>query len=551
MLVTRHLFIAATIFCLPLTSYAQQAALDVGVVSGVAGTRVTVPIDLVTNDEIAAMQLDLTFPASLVSPEDVTLGIAASNHLSASAFVGGVYRVVVYSPTNAPLSSGRLVNVGFDISAGANPQTVPVGIQGVVFSRSNATGIPPSNLDPGSITISGASGASFTINATQISGPSPVSAAGETLGYSVVIQNTGGVNQSGVSASATLPGGSAGVLVGPVESVAANGILDTGESWTYQTTYVTTQADIDAGSTLQFNTQASTTQVPVPSLAAASTPVLQAPNTSIVKTQTSGPNPATTAGQQLGYTIVVTNTGNITQSSVNVSETLPDGSVGSLPPPVQSILNNATLEVGETWTYQISYTVRQVDIDAVLPLVNTARVSTSQVPGPKVSTATTQVLNPALFANGFENLTAALKIVPGQSDIVVRFALDADASSGPLLVALDAGGHQVFRLDLRAIGGLLELQAVLVADDRVRTSNWVPVQDGLPVLLNFWNEQPPDAKNGGLQLWSDDRQLLGIVGTGRDGVVVSELRYPDPAANERDSAAPRQLQFIELLEHRP
>ncbi|MBK8111121.1 MAG: hypothetical protein IPK46_12705 [Saprospiraceae bacterium] len=38
----------------------------------------------------------------------------------------------------------------------------------------------------------------------------------------------------------------------------------------------------------------------------------------ITKDQTGGPNPITAAGQTINYTIVVTNTGNQTQTGVNV-----------------------------------------------------------------------------------------------------------------------------------------------------------------------------------------------------------------------------------------
>ncbi|MBK9688340.1 MAG: DUF11 domain-containing protein [Saprospiraceae bacterium] len=50
----------------------------------------------------------------------------------------------------------------------------------------------------------------------------------------------------------------------------------------------------------------------------------------ITKDQTSGPNPITAAGQTIDYTIVVTNTGNQTQTGVNVSDVLPGGGAGTL-----------------------------------------------------------------------------------------------------------------------------------------------------------------------------------------------------------------------------
>ncbi|MBL0084863.1 MAG: DUF11 domain-containing protein [Saprospiraceae bacterium] len=47
------------------------------------------------------------------------------------------------------------------------------------------------------------------------------------------------------------------------------------------------------------------------------------------------PNPITAAGQTIDYTIVVTNTGNQTQTGVNVSDVLPGGGAGTLSGPTE------------------------------------------------------------------------------------------------------------------------------------------------------------------------------------------------------------------------
>ncbi|HNJ64096.1 MAG TPA: hypothetical protein PLK16_12290, partial [Saprospiraceae bacterium] len=111
----------------------------------------------------------------------------------------------------------------------------------------------------------------------------------------------------------------------------------------------------------------------------------------IVKTQTGGPNPVTAAGQIVNYQIVVTNTGNTTLTGVNVTDILPSGSAGTPTGPVESISTNGQLNVGETWTYTINYTVTQANIDAGGSIVNTASVTTTEVPGPTTTTASTPV----------------------------------------------------------------------------------------------------------------------------------------------------------------
>lgn len=373
------------------TGWAQQAVLDVGTVSGVPGATVSVPVDVITDQSIAALQFDLSFAPALVTPTGATLGAAAGNHVIASAVVSGRYRVVIYSPTNAPLASARLANVSFTIAAGASPQTVPIGIQSVVLSTAAAVQIPTTSLDPGSISVLPPAVPSLTIGNTQTSGPNPATAAGQVLGYTVVVTNTGSVSHTGVNVTDTLPSGSAAVLTGPVESVTTNGVLDVAETWTYTTSYTVTQANIDAGTALVNTARVITTQVPGPTQAIATTPITQSPALTIVKTRTSGPNSVTAAGQVLGYTIVVTNTGNLSQTGVIVTDTLPDGSAGVLPAPIQSITANAILEVGETWTYTISYTVTQANYLAGAALVNTAQVITTQVPGPTQSSASTPI----------------------------------------------------------------------------------------------------------------------------------------------------------------
>lgn len=109
------------------------------------------------------------------------------------------------------------------------------------------------------------------------------------------------------------------------------------------------------------------------------------------KTQTAGPNPVTQAGQELGYDVVVENTGTFTLTGVAVTDTFPNGDQETLTGPVELLTADGVLEPGETWTYSPSYTVEQDDIDDGIALVNTASVVTNEVPGPTTATAETAV----------------------------------------------------------------------------------------------------------------------------------------------------------------
>ena len=205
---------------------------------------------------------------------------------------------------------------------------------------------------------------SLTIAKDQTGGPNPITAAGQTINYTIVVTNTGNQTQTGINVSDVLPGGAVGTLSGPTESTSSNGQLDVAETWTYTISYTATQADINAGVNLVNTASVTTTQVPGPTTDTATTPVTQSPSLTITKDQTGGPNPITAAGQTINYTIVVTNTGNQTQTGINVSDVLPNGNNGMLSGPIESISNNGQLDIAETWTYTINYTVTQADVNA-------------------------------------------------------------------------------------------------------------------------------------------------------------------------------------------
>ena len=71
-------------------------------------------------------------------------------------------------------------------------------------------------------------------------------------------------------------------------------------------------------------------ELPTPETDDATTPVDQLPSMSVVKTQVGGPNPVTTAGQIIDYTIVIENTGNLTLTGIVPVDMLPNGMVGTL-----------------------------------------------------------------------------------------------------------------------------------------------------------------------------------------------------------------------------
>lgn len=80
----------------------------------------------------------------------------------------------------------------------------------------------------------------------------------------------------------------------------------------------------------------------------------------------------------LNYEIEIENTGRINQTGVVVEDILPNGSTGTVSGPTESLTADNILEVGEIWTYTVSYTPTFAEISAGTNLVNNVSVTTDQ-----------------------------------------------------------------------------------------------------------------------------------------------------------------------------
>ena len=112
----------------------------------------------------------------------------------------------------------------------------------------------------------------------------------------------------------------------------------------------------------------------------------------VTKTQTGGANPVNAIGQTLDYTITLENSGTLVISNVNITDILPDGSNGALIGPVGDNGIPGIIDVGETWTYTISYTTSQIDFSNAVDLVNTISVTSTEIVIPEVDTAVTPII---------------------------------------------------------------------------------------------------------------------------------------------------------------
>ena len=219
---------------------------------------------------------------------------------------------------------------------------------------------------------------------------------GDTIVYTITVENKGNVTLSGLSLADTLTdgdGGSLSLTSGPTfnssTASSAQGTLTVGETASYTATYTVTQDAVDSGSVV--NTAMATASSPQNTndvtdrsdngddsdgetqddntvVVLSRSSQLEATKTaSVIDNNTSS---STDLGDTIVYTITVENKGNVTLRDVVLTDTLLDGNGSPLsltagPTFISSTASSAqgTLTVGETATYTASYTIAQAALD--------------------------------------------------------------------------------------------------------------------------------------------------------------------------------------------
>ena len=207
----------------------------------------------------------------------------------------------------------------------------------------------------------------YTINKTvaDIAGKGPegnVTKAGDIISYYVNVTNDGNIDLTNVSVTDSLIS-----LIGPVESLNANGILEVGEYWTYTGNYTVTQVDLNSnggGEGFINNTATVDCDQLDKENDSVEVPVEQNPAYTIGKTvvDVSGNGAlanVTQAGDLISYQVNVTNDGNIDLTNVGITDPLIN-----LTEPTESLIADDILEVGETWAYTGTYNVTQTDLNS-------------------------------------------------------------------------------------------------------------------------------------------------------------------------------------------
>ncbi|MBT0958703.1 DUF11 domain-containing protein [Alphaproteobacteria bacterium KMM 3653] len=225
----------------------------------------------------------------------------------------------------------------------------------------------------------------------------PALSAPGLLTYTVTVTNTGNQSLTGTSFADSLVQGGSGLTLtsGPTLSGDAGtaGVLDVGEVWTYSATFAATQEEIDDGANIVNTATFDTAQTAAQS-DAATTSITQTPGVDVNKTVDIA---NTDEAELLTYTVVVTNTGNVSLTNPSASDVIAQSGSNFAPSagPIVTANGNGDgdIDVGEAWTYQVTYSVSQDNLDDGGDLVNTFTFTSDQA-GDSDPATTTLTQNP-------------------------------------------------------------------------------------------------------------------------------------------------------------
>ncbi len=354
-----------------------QADVDAGVINNTATASGTPPVGAV----VSATDSNA---ATITRSPAITLDKQAGTPSGASAGSTILYSFVVTNTGNVTLNPisvtdpkvGAITCPVTNLAPAATttctksyPITQADVDSGHVANTATATGTPPSGLTAPTASDS----TDTTIVATpritlDKQGGTPTgNTAGSTIAYSFVLTNTGNVSLSSVGVADP----KVGPVTCPVTTLAPNATT------TCTKTYAITQADVNAGTVNNTATASgsSPTAVVVTATDSVVTPIVRTTSITLDK-QASEPTGAA-AGSTIGFSFVVTNTGNVTLNPISVTDPL----VGAITCPITNLAPAATT------TCTKSYTITQPDVDSG-HVANTATATGTPPAGVSAPTAT-------------------------------------------------------------------------------------------------------------------------------------------------------------------
>ena len=329
--------------------------------------------------------------------------------------------------------------------------------------------------------------------------------AGDTINYTITVENTGNTTLSNVLVADTLTTVSCPATALPSGNVFTNAgdatsSLAVGDSVVCTATYIINQADINNGQVTNTATVASTDPAgtPVDGLAEEISPFTQRASVALIKTASVLPAvPPPVAGDIITYTFELENTGNVSLSAPQV-----DDPQCQIPGPVltaSSGLDTATdvgadgiLDAVEIWTFMCDYAITEADIIAG-EIVNTATGSGTPPPSSGLDNPTG---TSSALVNAEQNAAISLNKIAGIPTTAI----------GDLPSASDVGDTITYTFEVANIGNL-PFETVTIDD---------PLITGAPNSATISCE---------LDAVPPTPFILGVTGLGTDESITCEAEY--------------------------
>ncbi|WP_136443917.1 DUF7507 domain-containing protein [Pacificoceanicola onchidii] len=387
---------------LPDTPGGETATLTLPVTAAPALVLEKIPSE--STDVTVGTVLTYTYRASNTGNQTLTDVSVSDNHTSASGTValavGGDRLATDAAPTGDSSDAAEdavwdVLRPG-DVAEFTATYTVTqedIDAQVVLSNTASVTATDPdgdtlSDTDTVEVTVDPATPALTAVKVLDDAGLSAPPVAGELAAFDITVENTGNQTLDTVTLIEVLRRNDGTPLALDAAPVLTGGDTGTpgemavGEVWTYRASYTLTQEDIDAGGisnnviarglspddTLAQDTSGSG----APGGTGSEPAVVSIPAMPGIDVAKRVSTPATEVGETLGFTISITNTGNVTLTDVAVSEeTLSRFDATEITPAPIPVFTGAdmgsglgTLLPGETATYLVSHTLTQEDVDA-------------------------------------------------------------------------------------------------------------------------------------------------------------------------------------------
>lgn len=284
------------------------------------------------------------------------------------------------------------------------------------------------------------------------------------------------------------------------------------QSATLSAQYEVTQADFDAGTALSNTVTAQATPptgVTPPTDSETETVSLSAAAPALVVLKDVPNLPAMlVAGTDVTFRIRVENTGNVSLSSVTLTDTIRrlDGTIVTMPTPTgpaQDVGAAGVLDVGETWVFALTYTLTQPDVDA--GGISNSVLAQAQDPfGTDVDDLSDETSPtgdaPTLVQIPSAPSLEALKTVSTPATTVgnqVIFEIAVENTGNVTLTSVAIASDTVTRLDGSAVTGAISGPTFASADMGSPSGTLVPGETAIYTVAYTLTQEDIDA--GGIQ----------------------------------------------------